>query len=501
MLLQHPMRKIRHLLQRFGDVEQEIARLHGRLDELHGAVLAGRAETGRLQEESTRQGGRLLALGEQVVHEHLPRIQHDLLEIRDSVHLIARRSTLARPTTRALFLVHHIEAWDSYHAVVTAMRDAPDFEPLVASIPRRFNGSPGLEHEEEIDRGLTARGVPHLRITAGQEDEALGLIKAIEPDLVFRQSQWDADIPADLGTDHLTFARLCLVPYETMNIVQNVPDHRGRNTAVDSALHRSAWAVFCANELMLGMASRDGALAGARSRVTGHPKADRLREAVPQWPLASGAPGSAGGRIAWSAHHSIGEGWSDFGIFPQVADDMLAWARQQPDTEFVFMPHPALFPYTSSPDSPYSREQLDAWLENWRALPNTALFPGGDYAPVLAASDALITDGLSMLVEYQVLGKPLIFLERRGHRPFNEIGEIVRTGAHAVTSVAAARSLAVRFLAGESDPLRERQQVNVAQLFGGGRSADRILDAIRGLAAVERGEAPAVDGDVPRPRG
>jgi CDP-glycerol glycerophosphotransferase (TagB/SpsB family) len=170
-----------------------------------------------------------------------------------------------------------------------------------------------------------------------------------------------------------------------------------------------------------------------------------------------------------------------------MAEEMLAWAAEDDGVEFVFMPHPALIPFTASPDSPVSRADLDEWLVRWRALPNTAVLTDGDYAPVLAASDLMITDGLSMLVEYQLLEKPLVFVERAGHRPFNPTGEIVRTGAHPVAGTAAARALTERFLAGEPDPLRARQGQNVARLFGHGRAAERIVEAVREAIEAERG--------------
>ncbi|MGY2084900.1 hypothetical protein [Blastococcus sp. SYSU DS0539] len=466
------MSKLRHVLERFGAMEHRLGELQGALDDVRH-VLAAQHEALRLAENGARTRD---------------------LELRDSVHLAARRAGLSRRRTRALFLVHHIEAWDGYHELERAMRASDDFEPIVASIPRHFHGSDGYTYEEEIHRGLLARGVPHLRLPAHGQDEALRLIKAIDPDLVFRQSQWDADIPDDLATDRLTFARLCLVPYETMNLVQNVPGPDGVNSAVDFPLHRAAWAVFCTNQLMLEAARRDGARGGRQFRVTGHPKADRLRNAAPAWPIQDDGQGRPR-RVVWSAHHSIGVGWSRFGAFPAMVEDMLAWAREDTDTDFVFMPHPALLPYTCSADSPIPQAEVDAWLREWTALPNTAVFTDGDYAPLLAASDVLVTDGLSMLVEYQLLQKPVVFVERAGHRPFTEIGEIVRAGTHPVGSALEARAVAARFLGGEPDPLRQQQERNVERLFGSGSSVERILATLREMLAVERGELGAADLD------
>jgi hypothetical protein len=466
-----PLNKIRRLLERCAAMEQRVLDLQDRMGGLQQAL--------DQQREAQRESERVADVR--------------FRELRDSVHVAARRSGLTRRPTRVLFLVHHIEAWDAYHDLVQAMRSSTDFEPIVASIPRHFRGSDGFTYEEEIHRALDQHGVSHIRLRAHEDDEALRLLKAIDPDLVFRQSQWDADVPGDFGTDRLTFARLCLVPYETMNLVQNVPLPDTANSAVDNPLHRAAWAVFCTNDLMLEMARTDGARAGQQFRVTGHPKADRIRRATPSWPLPGRPTGDGVRRIVWSAHHSIGTKWSNFGAFPAMADDMLAWAAEDGDAEFVFMPHPTLFPFVHSADSPVPAEQLDRWLADWEALPNTALVTSGDYPPLLAASDLLITDGLSMLVEYQLLQRPVVFVERPDHRPFTAIGEIVRNGTHAVASVAEARAVERRFRQGEPDPLRELQASNVERLFGSEPSVQRILATLREMLAAERGQTPTAE--------
>jgi hypothetical protein len=422
--------------------------------------------------------------------------QRVFVELRDSVHLLARRTAFQRRPTRVLFLVHMLGVWSSCRALVEAMAGSDDFEPIVASIPHRFRGSDGLYGEDEVHRGLDERGVPHLRFAGGGARDVLRLIKAIEPDIIFRQSQWDADIPDELGTVELGFARTCLIPYETMNIVVNVPDAGTLNTAVDSDYHRAAWLVFCTNQMMLEAAVRDGARGGAQFRVVGHPKADDLLAATPGWPLGSTADDATRpGRIVWSAHHTIAQGWTDFGSFHVIRDSMLAWARERTDVQFVFLPHPALLPFPDSDVSPINRPDFDAWMQEWAELPNTTVLSEADYGPTLAASDVMVTDGLSMLIEYQLFDKPVIFFERAGHRPFNAIGEQVIRGVHPVHTADEARRLAEKFLGGHPDPLRPRQRDNVRRLFGAPASAERILAALRSEIARERGEpAPGTAG-------
>lgn len=114
---------------------------------------------------------------------------------------------------------------------------------------------------------------------------------------------------------------------------------------------------------------------------------------------------------------------------------------------------------------------------------------------VLAAADLLITDGLSVLVEYQLLERPIVFFEREGHRAFNEIGEVARRGAHTVRTVSEARHVAEHLLEGGADPLAPIQRENAQRLFGNSHSADRILSTLREMIAAERGSLGARTGD------
>ncbi len=478
---------LRSLAHRIVGVDERTQRLESVLDGLVrrvGALREQNAELARRTDELERA-----AAGRGDAHSRSLRV------LNDTVNLATRRGAFARPVARVVFLVHHIEAWDSLDELFAAMAASPDFDPVVVSLPRRFGGVGPLRDEDVVHAGLAERGVPHLRAVGDRVPDVLRFVKLLEPDLVVRQSQWDRDVDEGLAVELLSFARLCLVPYETMNLVVNVPEPRSgtTNTAVDSELHRAAWLVFCANEESRRAAVRDGVTAGRQFRVVGHPKADVLRAAEPSWPVATAGPsGGRRPRVVWSSHHSIGQGWTRFGLFPEVAEDMLAWAREG-DVEIVWMPHPALRPYLERPESPCPVERYAEWRTRWDALGNTAVVESERYAPVLAATDVVITDGLSMLVEPQVLTTPVVFLERAGHRPFTEVGDRVVAGTHVVDDVASARRV-VEKVRTDGDDLASVQRRNVQDLLGAPGAAERILRVLRDEIAAVRGLSSAPSG-------
>jgi len=183
-------------------------------------------------------------------------------------------------------------------------------------------------------------------------------------------------------------------------------------------------------------------------------------------------------RLVWAPHHSVRPEWLGFGMFDRVYKEILQWASENPDIEIVLKPHPMLF--ESRAHGLLSPADITAFLEAWDALPNTAYQTGGDYAPLLGASDAMLTEGISFLAEYQLFGKPLIWLDSKQHVDFNSIGEEIMKGAYRVESAAETIELVAQLRHRKSDPLKSKRNDTVRYLMPfPGASAARTLAAIR----------------------
>src|SRR5262249_14225023 len=119
-----------------------------------------------------------------------------------------------------------------------------------------------------------------------------------------------------------------------------------------------------------------------------------------------------------------------FGVFHLIFEQMLDWARQSPDIDFVMKPHPALLS-TAVGQGHVSQQRMDAFLSGWAAQPNCGVCDG-QYAELFAASDLLISDGVSFLTEYHLFDKPLIFFDSARHVPFNDLGRAAQAASDVV---------------------------------------------------------------------
>ncbi|MFP3294095.1 MAG: CDP-glycerol glycerophosphotransferase family protein, partial [Hydrogenobaculum sp.] len=138
--------------------------------------------------------------------------------------------------------------------------------------------------------------------------------------------------------------------------------------------------------------------------------------------------------LIWAPHHSVAKRWLGFGVFHKIYQDMTRLAKENKDIKIIFKPHPFLRRSLMEHNIMH-KEEYDKWLEEFSNIENVEIYTGGDYFSIFSESDAMLTDGLSFLVEYPMAtGKPLIFFDSKAHQPLNQIGELALEYAYKVDS-------------------------------------------------------------------
>jgi hypothetical protein len=389
--------------------------------------------------------------------------------------------------------VHAIESWDAQIDLYEAMLLDDRFEPLVVSINRRFPGDAGYGGEAQTSAELEKAGVRHIRLGMEPSWPALDILRALQPDVVFRQSQWEQDVPPAFATSRLNFARICSVPYGMSIVGKFSPGDQSvggvNEQSFDQYYHRMAWRVFCETEQTRDYFLQFGHSDPEKFIVSGYPKLTRLlraREEAESWPIA--AAGERRFRVIWAPHYSVKTDWLGFGTFDQIYGDFLAWARERPDIDFVLKPHPALFTFAVRSGA-LAQHELDAFQEAWQALPNCAL-ELGTYAKLFAASDLMVTDGLSFFTEYPIFGKPLIFLDSGRHVPMNALGDAALAAAHHVSTFEAMKAAVEGYAGGAAWMFEKQRQALLKVLFPREQEPmEIILGSIADGFVVNRQEA------------
>ncbi|UDJ85488.1 hypothetical protein IRM71_07485 [Erwinia amylovora] len=392
---------------------------------------------------------------------------------KQTLHCLSRKVRCRSDKISCIFLVHNITAWDSLSPVYKAMRDDSSFHPTVASINKKFPGEVCFGGEDVVHEKLIEQNIEHIRLNSDDSYEDLDILKTINPDVIFRQSQWDADIPPAFASQEINFAHLAYVPYEIMNFLGNVDPN-----IENSVFHKHCSMLFVANEYAYDSLKESSGISEERIFVTGHPKVEKLLSSEGTWPI-SWPDGRRNYRVLWGAHHSIEKNWSNFGTFLEIYQQMLEWAKENPQIDIVFSPHPALLTTLESEKYDHIRHNIDLFFKEWNDLPNTMLFENNTYGAIFKASDALIIDGISWLLEYQILEKPVVFLERNDHLPFLTSGEIIAKSVCRVSDFNGVKEAINNFMTTSQDCYKQQRKTTLNELLNIKKASENILKEIK----------------------
>ena len=330
---------------------------------------------------------------------------------------------------RVVFLVFYFEAWDALDGVYRRMLTDDRFDPIVITIPRKLTGYDKFRDEELVSAFLDERDIAHERFHYKKSKEGLARLRELAPDYVFLNYPWQRNYKKNYQIEKLVeFTKVCYVPYFSTSLV-NEPGVSGvAEHQYTQPTHQLAHLVFLQDAET--KAAFDSVGRGDHAFLTGTPKIDALmgaREHVtPIWPMPS-EPGRF--KLLWGPHHSYAQRWLNFGHFIDEAEPMLAFATEHPELDIVFRPHPFLFG-TLTDREVMTADQVENWRQRWAALPNTSTDVDTSLPALLLASDALLTDGISFLVEYPlVTGKPAIFWEKPDHWEFSRLGVLAATAS------------------------------------------------------------------------
>ncbi len=446
-------------------MQQTQLELDGKVEELSNAVTT--AADGSIRSDLSK-------IGLAVVHDSRQKTL-DIASLKQSANLTLREQTRGVFPIRTVFLIQSIPMWDALSDVYDAMVADDRFDPIIISIHVGTLGRNIYEGEDKVSSAFSEQGIPHLRFNMDDSYAALDILKALRPAVIFRQQQWDMGVQPAFRTHELTFSRLCLVPY-ALNLAASLGDPVVTDVSAfgfDQTYHRAAWRIFCETPITQNYFRSFAHSDPEKFVLSGYPKFDRLlsESETPSWPLSQ--PDRRNFRIIWAPHYSVGKGGGlGFGVFDRIWESMLSWAKQSPDIDFVMKPHPALFGAMLTP------EAQKVIRKAWTDLPNCA-FSEEQYGSLFAASDLMITDGLSFLAEYPLFNKPLIFFDSGNHVEFNDLGKLAEAASRRVTTFDQLKQAAIEYKDGKAWEFeQERKTLQDNILPNRGKASGAILEAI-----------------------
>ncbi len=312
-----------------------------------------------------------------------------------------------------LFFVFDDALWP-YDDVYTCFKNNDRFDTKILIIPnQKIPEKERLDKMEIIHRNFVNNGYS-VESSFNQGE----YIKVENADLIFYTSPYEISLP-QYSIEHWKHRALtCYVPYGILQANLQQLQYNKR-------FHNLLWRYFCETEMHKLMSEKYSNNKGARTFVTGYPKADRLicKSHVPKNPWLNKNKDAA--KVIWAPHHTIDNG-IDFSCFLLYAETIKNTIEELGDRiQLAFKPHPNLRAKLYSHNE-WGRKKTDEYFKFWETSPNTQI-EEGEYIDLFLTSDAMIFDSVSFIAEYSLLEKQMLFTLKTNDvgEKFNEFGQAV----------------------------------------------------------------------------
>lgn len=300
------------------------------------------------------------------------------------------------------------------------------------------------------------------------------LYHEVKPDIIFIQEPYEYNYDAIRGA--IDGELLCFVCYYVSNTVSKIGHTQFLNlaTAFRFVENQSVY-----KELSTILKSE------CNLSIVGHPTFDYLRDGQNQrneqkmctWNTKAGIK-----KLIWAPHWTItNESFYNNSTFLLIYDEMVRIARKYADKiHIAFKPHPTLYrTLCEHPD--WGREKTEAYYRLWATMPN-AQIEKGEYRELFWESDAMIHDCGSFIIEYPMVNKPCLYMQRgSGYGDFNEFARAALDCYTIGKGVEDIEKFITEQVLQEHDPKREERKMFIQQYLapvGGKTAAENIIETI-----------------------
>lgn len=295
------------------------------------------------------------------------------------------------------------QKWDSMKSVYNAFKKRSDCEVKVVLTPifRAIKSDEKIVKDIIYEDYLTPMGIEHIPYM--QYDLAKEL-----PDLAFISNPYESVTLSKFWPENIAkYTRLVYLQYFTDMIVNSETIQVHCNMPI--AKH--AWRIIAQSEKIRELHKQYGPLRGKNVLATGLPKWDDIYSAnLNRVELDSSWEKKIKGRkvFLWNSFYNIG---SDKSTLLEYGNAIINLFSERKDIALIWRPHPM----TETIFKIYLPQYASFWKELKDIVnqsDNMLLDVNPSYQMAFQYSDALISDWSSLLVQYMMTKKPILWLRK-----------------------------------------------------------------------------------------
>lgn len=418
--------------------------------------------------------------GDEVTADRYPTIYELAKKYQSETILKLFRDVAARRhqrKIRVVFLCYRPQIWIGVKSTYEALMKDPAFEVIIVAIPikmiyKDFHYKFVDEGAEEFFKDFDCQVINGYV----KEKNAWIDLHSLHPDYVFYLQSYNILLPSCYST-HLVsqYADLCHIPYGTLLMGEEVEDSvfnidffKDLTYLFAEQPSRRQWMVEngrCQNKLK-----------AENIIFWQYPRYDNLRQYQGK-ESSSWHFGREHFRVLWLPRWVTSEGNCNFFRYK---GKVLGYAdAHQEEVELLLRPHPQMWKeFITSGEMP--EDEQKAYQAEYDKRPNAFIDKNKDYTQMLYASDVLVADGTSVLAEYFLTGKPIIYCHNQRDN-FVRLGKDLAKGYYFANTWEEVEAY-LEMLRHGFDPLRSRRkkiQQEILPVDDDAPAGDRIRDKLK----------------------
>ena len=304
---------------------------------------------------------------------------------------------------RVALVMQHSTTWTSFRSIweVASHHRKLQIEVILCPFLHPFSNVDQIAHDmSETAACLKKDDVPFV------EAEDYNPQKS-RPHVIFIPNPYEETRPKHLRTQYLRDLgiRPAYIPYglEMGGGEWNI------NAQFNETIQNKAWRIFARSERHKSMFGKYCGSGNSHVVVTGHPKFDSRHGHEKQAKQSELVEKAAGRRVVlWTPHFTAG-GDPEWSTFDQYGPFIMSEIACRPELFLIIRPHPLFFSNLRYKGA-WTSAHEDAFRKTIAKSANMTLDESPDYYKSFSASDALMADVGSFLLEYLPTGKPLLYL-------------------------------------------------------------------------------------------
>lgn len=317
-----------------------------------------------------------------------------------------------------VFFLQYPEMWNSLKSIYDAMCDDDRYSPLILCFPKKKGTYEKKQEFHKKNDAIEFCEKNSMKYIDANSDNKWGDIKRLEPDYIFVQRPYDEYMPKALALSCISkYGLVCYVPYgyEYVNGIH-------LDIEYNSKLMSNLYASFAENDdtysFVRQLSKKEIDLNIRKVYNIGFPRFD-LVEASESIEKSD--------TVLWLPRWSVNES-NDRSYFFDYKDILLDYFGCHKDKHLIIRPHPLMFDNFVSVGVMTEKEVLE-FKDEIRNMQNVKLDENEDYNLTFKESDVLIADFTTLVIEYFLTKKPVIYCGNNMN-DFNSVGKKMESGMY-----------------------------------------------------------------------